>query len=65
MPNPALGYADARPRIHVWRDNSGFSWSHGPTGARLPALSAGAAVDRALEVIEHRPAVIIFEGAGR
>lgn len=57
--------ADSRPRIHIQRDATGFTWSHGPVGARLPATSAGAAVDRALAAIEHRPAVIIFEGAGR
>lgn len=65
MPNPALGHADSRPRIHIQCDRDAFTWSHGPTGARLPAETAGAAVDRALAAIEHRPAVIIFEGAGR
>jgi hypothetical protein len=62
-PSHPLGQADRRPRIHIWQAGDEVRWSFGPCGTRDKAASAGDAVDDALRSIQHRPAVIIFEGA--
>lgn len=59
---PALGRADNRPRVHVWMVPAGAVWSQHTTGPRQSALSIGEAVEAALDTVEHRSAVIIFEG---
>jgi hypothetical protein len=61
-PGP-LGGAYRRPRIHLWPSRVGASWSIGPNGMRSSSLSAGEALEAALDCIEHRAAVIIYEAA--
>lgn len=57
-----LPHADARPRIHIWMAPPGAHWARHPTGPRTSALSIGDALEAALDEVEHRSAVIIFEG---
>lgn len=65
MDKRLLGQADRRPRIHIWKHaaNATVSWSFGPCGRLAHAETPGAAVDAGLAAIEHKPAVIIFEGS--
>ena len=58
----ALSHADARPRIYIWLSRGGAHWSLSPTGQRASSLSVGDAVEAALDQVDHRSAVIIFEG---
>jgi hypothetical protein len=58
-PGP-MGGADRRPRIHLWPSRVGAAWAIGP---RSSSLSAGEALEAALDCIEHRAAVIIYEAA--
>lgn len=58
---PALGRADGRPRVHIWPAREGVTYSHGPTGSRMKAASAGAAVDLALAQLCADSAVVIVE----
>jgi len=55
--------ADGRPRIHLWPFRGGTYWSIGPTGSKRSCLSAGDALEAALDHVDHKPAVIIYEGA--
>lgn len=57
-----LGHCDSRPRIHVWPTPAGASFAFHPTGPRQSRMSIGEAVEAALDHVEHRAAVIIFEG---
>lgn len=56
-------HADARPRIHVW-DGDRPAYSFGPSQARFhpEAGTRAAAIEEALELVDHQPAVIIYEG---
>ncbi|QHL91252.1 hypothetical protein GVO57_11070 [Sphingomonas changnyeongensis] len=54
--------ADGRPRIHLRATRSGARFRHGATGIDHDAASLGEAVERALEAIGGRDAVIIFSG---
>lgn len=65
MPSPLnqLGHCDRRPRIHIWPARDGASFSFGPTGRRISAASIEEAFGAAMHAVEHKPAVIIFEGA--
>lgn len=56
--------ADGRPRVHLWPEGRAWTFSYSPTGVRLPASSAGAAVDAALHGLDkhaRKGAVIIVE----
>lgn len=57
-----LGHCDNRPRIHVWPTPAGASFAFRPTGPKQSRMSIGEAVEAALDQVEHRAAVIIFEG---
>jgi hypothetical protein len=59
-PGP-MGSADARPRIHIWPTRVGAYWALSPNGHRTSELSAGEALEAALDAIDHRSAVIIYE----
>lgn len=59
----AMRHADARPRIHIWPAGDRTAWSFGPTGARFHQPTTGEAIEEALDRIDRRPAVIIYEGA--
>jgi hypothetical protein len=56
--------SDARPRIHVWPTPAGASFAFHPTGPRQSRMSIGEAVEAALDTVDHKAAVIIFEGVG-
>lgn len=62
MSRAAAPGSDRRPRIHLWPGAGGASFSFGPCGARVAARSVGEAVEMAVDAIERRAAVIIFEG---
>lgn len=57
-----IGGADSRPRIHIWPGPAGAHFAFGPTGVKQSRMSIGEAVEAALDQVEHRAAVIIFEG---
>lgn len=66
MSRPPLGRADARPRIHLWRDEEtgAVRWGIGPVQKSLARYaSVGAALDGALDTIGFQPAVVILEGS--
>lgn len=66
-PASALGYADSRPRIHIWpgRDYRRPRYSIGPTGVHSQEYpSVGIAIDAALGRIGGvQQAVVIIEPA--
>lgn len=57
-----MKHADARPRIHVWPAADRTAWSFGPAGARFHQPTAAEAIEEALARVDHKPAVIIYEG---
>ena len=65
MPKPStneligLG-ADHRPRIHIYPQREGYSWSIGPTGWRDKARTAGQAIDTALMHVDRLKGVVII-----
>lgn len=61
MRSPITG-VDRRPRIHLWPEPTGASFSFGPCGNRVRAESVGQAVEVALDAAGRAPAVIIYEG---
>lgn len=56
-----MGGADARPRIFIWPTTVGAYWALSPAGPRRSMLSVGEAVEAALDAVDHRSAVIIYE----
>lgn len=64
-PKPQLGYADDRPRIHVWPmdEDRRTSFSFGPTGARFhsdPLDSVGSVLDQAMDRVDAKKGVVVI-----
>lgn len=55
---------DSRPRIYIAETPAGATYAFSPTGPRNVQLGVGHALEAALDRIERKSAVIIFEGAG-
>lgn len=60
---PDRSRADSRPRIYIAETPAGATYAFSPAGPRNVQLGVGYAVEAALDRIERKPAVIIFEGA--